>query len=41
MKIFKKIATLTLAVSMITMMFSGCGKEDLIAEKAAGTQASR
>ena len=39
MKIFKKIATLTLAVSMITMMFSGCGKEDLIAEKAAGTVA--
>ena len=37
MKIFKKIATLTLAVSMITMMFSGCGKEDLVAEKAAET----
>ena len=28
MKIFKKIATLTLAVSMITMMFSGCGKAE-------------
>lgn len=39
MKIFKKIATLTLAVSMITMMFSGCGKEDLLKEKADQTVA--
>ncbi len=39
MKIFKKIAVAAISLSMITMMFSGCGKEDLLKEKAAETVA--
>ncbi|MBQ8728152.1 MAG: peptidylprolyl isomerase [Oscillospiraceae bacterium] len=39
MKIFKKIAVVALSLSMITMMFSGCGKEDLLKEKADQTVA--
>lgn len=39
MKIFKKIAVAALSLSMITMMFSGCGKEDLLKEKADQTVA--
>ncbi len=34
MKIFKKIAVAAVSLSMVTMMFSGCGKEDLLKEKA-------
>lgn len=37
MKILKKIATVALSLSMITMMFSGCGKEDLLKEKVSET----
>lgn len=39
MKIFKKIAVVALSLSMITIMFSGCGKEDLLSEKVAETVA--
>ena len=39
MKIFKKIAVTALSLSMITMMFSGCGKEDLVGGKIAETTA--
>ena len=37
MKIFKRMAVAALSLSMITMMFSGCGKEDLLKEKAEQT----
>lgn len=37
MKLLKKIAVATVSLSMVTMIFSGCGKEDLLAKKANET----